>query len=74
MLKAGYALLMVAGACVAGFVVYHIVRLLVLAPGIHTFLKAAILIGAVGLILVLAGLIRERRKEAKDDPDNDRDD
>jgi uncharacterized membrane protein len=66
MLKAGYALLMLAGACAAGFVAYQIVRTLILAPGIHPFFKAAILLAVVGLVLVLAGLIRERRKEEKD--------
>ena len=70
MLKIGYALLMLAGACVVGFVGYPVVRILIVAPGIHPFFKAAILVAVIGVVLVLAGLVRERRKEEKDAPGN----
>ena len=70
-LRIGYGLLMLAGACAAGFVGYHIIRVLVTAPGIHWFFKAVILLAGAGAILVVVGLIRERRKEEKDAPIND---
>jgi len=71
MLKVGYGLLLLSGACFAGFVAYFAIRTLVLAPGIHPFFKAAILIAAIGVILVLAGLIRERRREERDASSDD---
>ena len=66
MLKLGYALLMTAGAGAVGFIGYHVIRVLVLAPGIHPFFKAVILLAGVGVILVLIGLVRERRREERD--------
>ena len=66
MLKIGYALMMLAGACAVGFVGYYVIRVLVTAPGIHPFFKVVILLAGVGVILVLIGLVRERRKEDKD--------
>ena len=71
MLRIGYGLLMFSGACGAAFVVYHIVRALVTAPGIHPFFKAVILLAGAGAILVMIGLIRERRKEEADAPIDD---
>jgi hypothetical protein len=70
-LKIGYGLLMAAGACAVGFVGYHILRILIAAPGIHPFFKVVILLAAVGAILVLVGLVRERRKEERDAPIDD---
>ena len=71
MLKIGYALLMVAGACAIGFIGYHVIRILVLAPGIHPFFKAVILLAGASVVLVLIGLVRERRREEKDAPIDD---
>ena len=71
MLKVGYWLMVTAGALLAGYVAYFLIRLLVTAPGIGVFFKVVILVGAAGLILTIAGLIWERRKEAKDAPGND---
>ena len=65
-LKIGYGLLMFAGACAVGFVGFHVIRVLVTAPGIHPFFKAVILLAGAGAILVVIGLIRERRKEERD--------
>lgn len=66
MLKVGYWLMVTAGALLAGYVAYFLIRLLVTAPGIGIFFKVVILAGAAGLILTIAGLIWERRKERKD--------
>ncbi len=66
MLKIGYWLMVTAGALLAGYVAYFLIRLLVTAPGIGIFFKVVILVGAAGLILTIAGLIWERRKEEKD--------
>ncbi|MBU0595388.1 hypothetical protein KJ567_01725 [Candidatus Bipolaricaulota bacterium] len=74
MLRIGYALMMLAGACAAGFVGYHVLRVLVTAPGIHPFFKAVILLAGLGVILVLLGLVRERRREERDAPIDDGDD
>jgi len=71
MLKIGYALMMLAGACAVGFVGYHVIRILVTAPGIHPFFKAVILLAGVGVVLVLVGLVRERRREDRDASIND---
>ena len=71
MLRIGYGLLMLAGACAVGFVGYHIIRVLVTAPGIHWFFKAVILLAGVGAVLVVIGLVRERRKEEKGAPIDD---
>jgi len=65
-LKIGYWLMMTAGALLAGYVAYFLIRLLVTAPGIGIFFKVVILVGASGLILTIAGLVWERRKEEKD--------
>jgi F0F1-type ATP synthase membrane subunit c/vacuolar-type H+-ATPase subunit K len=66
MLKIGYALTMIAGACAVGFVGYRVVRILIATPGIHPFFKAVILLAGVGVVLVLIGLVRERRREDRD--------
>jgi len=71
MLKIGYGLLISAGACAVGFVACYIIRVLVTAPGIHWFFKAVILLAGAGAILVVIGLVRERRKEETDAPIND---
>jgi len=71
MLKIGYGLLISAGACAVGFVGYYIIRVLVTAPGIHWFFKAVILLAGAGAILVVIGLVRERRKEERDAPIDD---
>jgi hypothetical protein len=71
MLKFGYGLLMLAGVCAAGFVGYYIIRVLVAAPGLHWFFKTVILLAGAGALLVLIGLVRERRKEEKDAPIDD---
>ena len=71
MLKIGYGLLTSAGACAVGFVGYYVVRVLVTAPGIHWFLKAVILLAGAGAVLVVIGLVRERRKEERDAPIDD---
>jgi hypothetical protein len=66
MLKLGYWLMIVAGSLLGGYVAYLLIRLLVTAPGIGVFFKVVILIGAAGLIIVVLGLILERRKEGND--------
>ena len=71
MLKVGYWLMVTAGALLAGYVAYFLIRLLVTTPEIGVFFKVVILVGAAGLILTIAGLIWERRKEAKDAPGDD---
>ena len=68
MLKIGYGLMMLAGACLVGYAGYHVVRALVASPAIPTFFKGLILLAALGVIVTLIGLIRERRREDKDDP------
>ena len=67
-LKIGYGLMMLAGACLVGYASYHVVRALVASPAIPTFFKGLILLAALGVIVTLIGLVRERRKEEKDDP------
>ena len=74
MLRIGYALMMLAGACAVGFVGYHVIQILITAPGIHPFFKAVILLAGVGVVLVLIGLVRERRKEDRDAPIDNADD
>ncbi|MCD6141227.1 hypothetical protein J7J55_00660 [Candidatus Bipolaricaulota bacterium] len=66
MLKLGYFLMIIAGSLLGGYIAYQVIRLIVLAPGIGIFFKVVILIGIAGLVLILIGLIRERRKEEKD--------
>lgn len=56
MLKFGYWLMMTAGALLGGYIAYFLIRLLITAPGIGTFFKVVILIGAVGLIITIIGL------------------
>jgi len=65
MLRAGYSLLMTAGACLVGYVIYWFVRWLVAAPGIILFFKVVILVGGAGLLLTLVGLVLERRREER---------
>ena len=65
MLRVGYGLLMIAGAGLIGYVGYHAARLLIVTSEIGLFFKALILVVCVGLVLTLAGLIRERRKEER---------
>lgn len=66
MLKLGYFLMVAAGILLGGYVAYHLIRVILLARGIGIFLKVVIIIGAVGLLITLVGLVRERRKEDKD--------
>ncbi len=66
MLKLGYFLMIIAGSLLGGYIAYQVIRLIVLAPGIGIFFKVVILIGIAGLVLILIGLIREKRKEEKD--------
>jgi hypothetical protein len=66
MLKLGYFLMIIAGSLLGGYIAYQVIRLIVLAPRIGIFFKVVILIGIAGLVLILIGLIREKRKEEKD--------
>ena len=61
MLKIGYALILVAGVGLIGFVGYQAVSSLILASGINPFFKALILCAGVGVILALIGLVIEKR-------------
>jgi F0F1-type ATP synthase membrane subunit c/vacuolar-type H+-ATPase subunit K len=70
-LKIGYGLMMLAGACLIGYAGYHVVRALVASPAIPPFFKGLILLAALGVIVTLIGLVRERRREEKDDPIDD---
>jgi hypothetical protein len=54
-----------------GYLGYVVVRLLLAAPLIGPFVKAVILPEALGVVLTLVGLIRERRKETRN-ADGDR--
>ncbi len=65
MLKLGYWLMIVAGSLIGGYAAYFLIHLIVTAPGIGTFFKVVILIGAAGLIITIIGLILERKKEGK---------
>ena len=68
MLKAGYVLMLAAGAGILGFAGYHVVLALIQAKGIPLFFRVLILVAGAGVLLTLAGLIVERRKESKHDP------
>ena len=70
-LKIGYGLMMLAGACLVGYAGYHVVRALVASPAIPTFFKGLILLAALGVIVILIGLMCERRREEKDAPIDD---
>ena len=65
MLKLGYWLMIVAGSLIGGYAAYFLIRLIVTAPGLGTFFKVVILIGAAGLIITIIGMILERKKEGK---------
>lgn len=65
MLKLGYWLMIVAGSLIGGYAAYFLICLIVTAPGIGTFFKVVILIGAAGLIITITGLVIERKKEGK---------
>jgi len=65
MMKLGYWLMIVAGSLIGGYAAYFLIRLIVAAPGIGTFFKVVILIGAAGLIITIIGLILERKKEGQ---------
>lgn len=65
MLKIGYVLILIAGAGLVGFLGYRFVLFLIQSPGIHPFFTALILCAGVGVILTLAGLVMEKRKEDK---------
>lgn len=71
MLRAGYGLMMLAGVCLIGYVGYRAVLTLVATPVIPAFFKGLILVAALGVIVTLIGLIRERRREESDDPIDD---
>ena len=68
MLKIGYGLTMLAGACLVGYAGYHVIRALVASPAIPVFFKGLILLVALGVIVTLIGLLCERRREEKDAP------
>lgn len=68
MLKVGYGLMMLAGACLTGYAGYHVVRILIASPVIPAFSKGLILLAALGVVVTLIGLLRERRREEKDAP------
>lgn len=71
MLKIGYALILVAGVGLIGFVGYHAVASLIFASGINPFFKALILCAGVGVIMTLIGLVIEKWKEDKHVPSDD---
>ena len=71
MLKIGYALILIAGAGLVGFLGYRVILFLIQSPGIHPFFKALILCAGVGVILTLIGLVIEKRKEDKHVPSDD---
>ncbi|MCK5247589.1 hypothetical protein KAJ02_09110 [Candidatus Bipolaricaulota bacterium] len=66
MLKLGYGMMMLAGAALIGFAAYHVIRLLIVSTAIGLFFKVLIPVGGVGILLTLAGLIRERFREDQD--------
>ena len=51
MLRIGYGLMMLAGACLVGYAGYHGVRALVTSPAIPSFFKGLILQAALGMIV-----------------------
>ena len=71
MLRIGYVLMLVAGAGLVGFALYHIVSALISEPGISLFFKALILVAGVGIVLTLVGLVIEKRKDGKHVPSDD---
>ena len=71
MLRIGYGMMMLAGACLVAYAGYHAVGALVASPAIPTFFKGLILLAALGVIVTLIGLLCERRREEKDDPIDD---
>ena len=73
MLKLGYFLMIAAGVLLGGYAAYWVVRVVVTSPGLGLFFKVVILVGATGLLITLAGLVIERRRE-KDDYSDDGDD
>jgi len=70
MLKLGYFLMIAAGGLLGGYAAYSVVRVIITAPGLCLFFKLVILVGAAGLLITLAGLIIERRREKDDYSDN----
>jgi uncharacterized membrane protein YuzA (DUF378 family) len=70
MLRVGYGLLMLGGAGLVGFAAYHVIRALLLVEAIPLSLRIIILVVGAGVILTLAGLVWERRKEARDAADD----
>jgi len=70
-LRIGYGLMMLAGASLIGYAGYQAVRALVTSPAIPAFFKGLILLAALGVIVTLIGLIRERRREERDAPIDD---
>ncbi|MCI2426775.1 hypothetical protein LM597_05145 [Candidatus Acetothermia bacterium] len=60
-----------AGSAVVGYILYHLVRMLVTFPGIPLFFRISILVGGAGVIIVILGLIRERIKKRKEEHDAD---
>ena len=71
MLRVGYGLMMLAGACLVAYAGYHVVRALVASPAIPAFFKGLILLAGLGVIVTLIGLVRERRREEKNAPIDD---
>jgi hypothetical protein len=58
--------MMLAGAALVGFGAYHAIRLLIVSTAIGLFFKVLIPVGGVGILLTLAGLIREKVREDRD--------
>jgi hypothetical protein len=66
MLKLGYGMILLACGALVGFAIFHLFRLLFVSAGIALFFKILITIGGIGVLLTIAGLIRERFKEERD--------
>ncbi len=65
MLKVGYVLIVTAGLGLLGYGGYHATLVLIRAPGIHSVVKGLILCACAGILLTLAGLVIEKRKEGE---------
>lgn len=71
MLKVGYALIVVAGAVLVGFVLFQVISWLILTSEISLFFKGLIRVGGLGIVLTLVGLIMERQKDGEHVPRDD---
>jgi hypothetical protein len=63
--RAGYALLLLAGGTLLGYALYTVIRLLLAAQGVPVLFKVVILLAVVGLLMTVAGLVVERRREER---------